>query len=231
MADEAIVEYIRDNLAAGHSETALREHLKNHGWGQADIDNAFARSNKIERPSSGIADKPRRGAKPLSRKHTGRNLLILAGLIIIAWLGWMGYRHMHLSQPDKASAPVLQSLSTQTKQTNDISTVAGAVGQYAAANGVLPTTESEISGSLVLCNDVCDPLTSQVASLVFYSASNVKIMQYSDGLTVSNVHTIYLVPRAKCVNDQIAANPDKPRAMVLLYMRDSTPPVKRCVTM
>jgi len=105
------------------------------------------------------------------------------------------------------------------KQVEDVGLVAGAMGQYASANGALPTHLSVAAGNgLVLCGSTCDPTTNTVSGLSVYQALNIKIVPYSSGLTAPNTAAMYLVPEANCANNGAVGSVNtNPRSMVLLY--------------
>jgi hypothetical protein len=129
----------------------------------------------------------------------------------------------------KAKKPVANApqpvLSLGAKQSADIDLVAGAIGQYAAANNALPTHLSATSSdSLVLCGDVCNPTLYAVNGFSVYNPSNIRLMRYTPGLVAPNQNSMYLVPGAKCgSNGQVGSVNPVPRSMVLLYVTGTTP--------
>jgi len=149
-----------------------------------------------------------------------RRLLIVLGVVLVLVVAYVVV-HRYVSPKNNPSAPgsTPPALSFTAKQTADVNLVAGAVGQYAAANGVLPAHLSVApDGSLVLCGDVCDPTLYGVGGFSVYQASDIKLMGYSPGLTPPNQSLMYLVPGAKCGTDGRAGDPNAtPRSMVILY--------------
>jgi hypothetical protein len=138
----------------------------------------------------------------------------------------------------KASKPVVaaksSALSMAAKQSADVDLLAGAIGQYAAANNVLPEHLSVASSSsLVLCGDVCNPTLYAVTGFSIYTPSDIKLMGYTPGLAAPNQNTIYLVPGAKCGSDgTVGAVDPTPRSMVLLYATTTTTSTTpRCVVL
>jgi len=233
MADSAITAYIRDNLAAGHKEAAIRERLLASGWQTTAVNEAFAQIKQHKVRSSSIT-KPRRGGRRRAVKWTRKRQLGMVVALVIVIIAALGV-HSLITPDDtsKIAANQLQHLTLQTRQANDINTIAGAVGQYTAANGgVLPSATSDAAGSLVLCGSTCDPLTSQVASLSVYAPSDVKIVPYRAGLAAPTTTAIYLVPLGKCAGGVVGAPNPNPRSMILLYRAATTPAsTPRCLSL
>ena len=137
-------------------------------------------------------------------------VLIIATVVSMAWLS-------KKPVPTPTTPP---PLTFQQKQTIDINTLAGAIGQYANANNALPLSLSVEPGNitLVMCGKICDPLTSQVTQLSAYKADEVHIESYVADLAVPDIQTIYLVPGARCnAGGGLGNSTAAPRAMVLLY--------------
>jgi len=124
-------------------------------------------------------------------------------------------------------------LSYSAKQAQDVNLVAGAVGQYAAANSALPQHLAVSNGSLVLCGSVCDPSAYEVGGFSLYQAADIKIVPYAATLTVPSQNDMYLVPGAKCGTDgRIGAVNTDPRSMVLLFASvNGTTTSPRCVVL
>jgi hypothetical protein len=167
--------------------------------------------------------------------HTRRRVLVVVvALVILAITAGIfilpGMRKKVLPAHTAQQQP-----SFAARQTMDISLVAGAVGQYAAANGVLPAHLSAApDGDLVLCGDVCNPTLYGVGGFGAYQASNIKLMAYTTGLTTPGQSVMYLVPGAKCGADGRAGDPNPtPRSMVILFAvaTGSGTPAPRCVVL
>jgi len=164
-----------------------------------------------------------------------RRLLMLCVIVLVvavaAFLARPFIFHKKTVPTVNAAKPVL---STSAKQSEDVDLVAGAVGQYAAANGALPTHLSAApNGSLVLCGDTCNPTLYSVSGFSVYQASNIHLMSYAPGLSVPNQNVMYLVPGAKCgSNGQLGSVNPAPRSMVLLYASaGATSTAQRCVVL
>ena len=233
MADETLVAYIRDSLAAGHDEAVVREHLLQSGWQSDVLQAAFAavQPQSAAQPRNATAPKPRRGSRVRTVRWTRRWQVKLAACLVVLGVGAFVFYRYDAPKP----APVHDQpirLTTQQRQANDISTIAGAIGQYAAANKVLPITAAPSGGQLVLCDTVCNPLTAQVAALVIYHADQVKIVAYRAALTATSTQVIYLVPQAKCDGGAVGGPNPNPRSMVLLYDAATTPnSTPRCIVL
>jgi hypothetical protein len=234
MENKQAVDYIREQLAAGHTEANLRAHFVQYGWAEAAVDEAFKHYHKnmksAERRSA--AKKLRRGGKQKLVKWTKRRQvkLVLTGLAVIVLVI---VTHTVITRPHKPAPVAAAPLTYQQKQNIDVNTIAGAVGQYAYANNVLPTRLSVGSGTLIMCDTTCDPTTSQISPLSVYKPTDVKIEPYVAGLTVPDDQTVYLVPLAKCQNQTSLGTPSlNQRSMVLLYASSSGSSIsQRCVTL
>jgi len=244
MESQQLVDYIEEQLKAGHSEANLRPHLLAHGWSQTAVDDAFAQHRKrTESPRQDathtLTAKP---AKPKKeRKHhvkatkwtrtryikLGFTVAALA-VVVVAARGLMGL-HRHTPPPVARKA-----LTYRQMQTEDITLLGGAVALYAQNADSLPTTLAVLAdGSMLLCGASCDSTTPEVSPLMSYKPENIKFMSYAPGLMAPDKETLYLVPEAKCAGKTKLGGADtNPRAMVILYAQaqgDSTTP--RCVTL
>lgn len=166
-----------------------------------------------------------------------RRLLLSVSVVAVAVvLGLVVHRALASKAVDKpALRPAAQvALSLGARQTADIDLIAGAVGQYVAANGALPTRLSTASGGgLVLCGNTCDTTAGAVSGLSAYQPSNIHLVGYSAGLTVPDQSTMYLVPGAKCGSSGHAGDPNSnPHSMVILSEGvTGTTPVARCLVL
>lgn len=241
MESQQIVDYIRDQLAAGFDEKTLRNHLVTHGWSVAATDDAFRRYHATSAtapvtPQVMAARKKRRGIDlPFlywSFKDWVRAVAVVA---VVAGAGVGAHAYLQQRHVQKAAVRVLPKYSFRQRQSIDVNSIGGAVSLFAQANDALPTGLSTASdGNLVLCGTSCDPRNYEVTSLLVYKPANVKLAAYIPGLSVSDPQTMYLVPGAKCTNEGTLGDASTaPRAMVILYAQDdSGAPVKqRCVTL
>ena len=154
------------------------------------------------------------------RSSARRKRQILIGLILVLIAAGALYYYMPHKSAGKSTAQAAPvQLSYNAKQAADASLLAGAVGQYAAANNALPTKLSVTpNGILVLCGSACDAVNYEVGAFNVYQSSNVKLVSYSAGLTAPNTQMMYMVPGAKCdSNGQLGAVNQTPRSMVILY--------------
>lgn len=155
-------------------------------------------------------------------------VLLVAAIIIVVHVIMMS------GSANKAPATAVQpQLSYGAKQTIDVNLVAGAVGQYAAANSVLPVRLAASNGSLVLCAATCTPSAYEVGGFNVYQPENIKLVAYSSDLTAPSASDMYLVPDAKCAgNGSIGAVNTDPRSMVILFAATtSTGSSPRCVVL
>lgn len=158
--------------------------------------------------------------------------LIVVVVLVVAVIAARTFIFPKTSKPVIAAKP--PALSLAGKESEDVGLVAGAVGQYAAANDALPTRLSvTASGGLVLCGDVCNAALYGISGFSVYQASDIQLKSYVPGLTAPNQNVIYLVPGAKCgSNGQLGAVNPKPRSMVLLYASATTTgATPRCVVL
>lgn len=172
------------------------------------------------------------------RASKRRRRMIFASVAVVvlvaAAIAWQMGAFSVFSNKKVAAAP-RQPLTAGAKQSEDIGLVAGAVGQYAAANGALPTSLSATTtNDLVLCGITCVPTNFDVNGLSYYQASGIKLVPSTPGLSVSNPSMIYLVPGAKCGSGGLVGGENSnPRSMVLLYMSVENPntPAPRCIVL
>lgn len=171
---------------------------------------------------TGMAVLPAGAARYRYQTQLLRRRLLLALAIVVVLAALIVVAHAMLA-PKAASTPPPQpaqpKLGFEAKQVVDVNLVAAAVGQYAAANGALPTHLSVgPDGGLVLCGAACDPAMYTIGGFDVYQASSIKLMAYAPGLTAPDQHTMYLVPGAKCGTDgQLGAVNPTPRSMAILY--------------
>lgn len=239
MESQQIVDYIREQLAAGHTEVRLRQHLLASGWSQPAIEDAFERYHQAANPRTAKLSlkertkKLRRGGKLAKRTKGKRIKWAVAGVVVVALLvvghNWYG-KHKELQPVSTVAKP----LTYKQKQISDVNTVAGAVAQFSADNSGLPSQLLVTSdGSLTLCGVSCDTTAATIAPLSVYHASGVKIEPYSSGFTTTDKTTMYLIPGAKCADaHNLGSINTNPRAMVIMYAQENglgvTP---RCVTL
>lgn len=164
-----------------------------------------------------------------------RRLLIVAGaVVLLAGLGIAGYKlkSKFVAKPAPQSAP---QLSYDAKQAADVQLVGGAISQYAADNGALPTQLSVApdGSGVVLCGTICDPVLYEVTGLSVYRPANIKMVGYRPDIAVPDINTMYVVPGAKCSADGHLGDPStSPRATVILYDSSRTSgPISRCVVL
>jgi hypothetical protein len=166
-----------------------------------------------------------------TRSHRAKTALALV-VLVAAVVGVYAALNRHVQPVAQAPPP----LTYREKQSSDVVTLAGAIGQYTGTNGALPTriSRSADGTALVLCGTGCDPINSQVSGLQVYAPSGVHIVPYDQNLTVPDKHTIYLVAGAHCNgNSGIGVqNLTSPKAMVLLYAAATTPGLtQRCIVL
>lgn len=227
MANTEIVEYLRQQKAAGYSEATLREHLKKQGWSAAGIDTAFRDLKHAGRkPSRKKSQLLRRGGRQKQPNRKLRRLVkfivIVAIVLVAAIIIDKVLTHKPVPKP-KATPP----LTNQQRQTLDVNTLGGAVGQYVIENNqTLPERVSPApdGSSVVLCGKTCDPNTWQVSALQAYKPSDVRLVHYATGLAVPEASTMYIVSGATCKKGTLTDQGIRPLSMAILYatQNDST---------
>lgn len=154
------------------------------------------------------------------KKRTPKLALIIVLLLAVAGVGYYFFTHKKPTASPVTNSP---ALTYSQKQSIDVNTVGGAIGQYTLANGVTPTRLSPNGSVLVMCNAVCDPNTSQISQLVVYQAKDVQIKPYVAGQLVSSVNDMYLVQGATCKDRTALGDPSsQPKSMVILYASQSS---------
>jgi len=195
----------------------------------AAINDAFARYHKSMNYTRPVPKKRR----PRKVQKLQEIVLTVVGLAVLTAIA-AGIVHLTNKPKLEAASNKPVQLNFSQKQQRDVNTIGGAIGQYTAANGgVLPTHLSigVSEDSLVMCNAVCDPTTSQISALSTYKAENVKLMTYVADLAAPDEKTIYLVPGATCKDKTTLGPPSaNVRSMVLLYAGVSGNTIsQRCV--
>jgi hypothetical protein len=238
MESQQIVDYIRQQLAAGHTEDRLRQHLLLNGWSAPQVENAFKQYDRAvaaPAPTGKKAKKrtPKQRQKRLRatrwwRKPAVKAVVVLAVVGVVGLVARTQFRE-RIAPPTK---PVQVHYTYQQMQAIDVNTVGSAISQYSVANAAIPTSISIApDGNLVLCGEVCNPLTSEVNALTSYKPSSVSFQTYAPGIAVMDKDQMYIVPGATCKNkgktvDSSAA----PKAMVILYGQTAAAGLnQRCV--
>lgn len=164
-----------------------------------------------------------------------RRLYMVGSVILLLIVVFIAARVVMMSSTThKMGTKTVQSqLSYGAKQSIDVNLVAGAVGQYAAANSVLPVRLAASNGSLVLCAATCTSSAYEVGGFNVYQPENIKLVSYSPGLTVPSVDDMYLAPGAKCAtNGSIGVVNTDPRSMVILFATTTSTGISsRCVVL
>jgi len=176
-----------------------------------------------------IAGYRRRYAQGRTKRRQIKTILAVVVVLVIAVVA---YKYMSPKAVAKPPAPV--QLTYSSRQSYDVDVVAGAVGQYATANGALPTRLVVApDNSLVLCGASCGSTTLQVGALSVYAPSNIKLVAYAPSLSAPNQNVMYLVPQAKCgANGEVGSPNPNPRSMVILYASlTGTTTEPRCVVL
>jgi hypothetical protein len=213
MDSKAVIDYIREQIRAGHSETAVRQHLAAQTWPAVSIHRAT-----MPKPAPLKRAKHRRA--PIPRWTWGTVIKLGASLAVVAALGVGVYTHWPHQQA-KAKSP--QPASYAQRQSSDVVTLGGAVANYTNVHAKLPSYLSVTpDGTMILCGDGCNSDTDAVGALMTYNASDVHFAPYSPGLVVPDASTLYMVPGALCKdNNTLGGTTDKPLAIVILYLRDN----------
>lgn len=167
------------------------------------------------------------------RSPRRRRGLLFCFVVVLAIGAVVGAKTIFGPSSTKAGTPSVQpQLTFGARQAVDVNLVAGAIGQYAAANNALPTHLETLSNtSLVLCGITCDPTNYQVSGLGVYQAPNVKLVPYAPELAAPDQNVMYLVPGASCgINGKLSGINTSPRSMVVLYqvVTTSGSSVPRC---
>jgi hypothetical protein len=239
MESQQIVDYIRQQLAAGYTEANLRDHLVKHGWSQAAVNNAFT----TYRASTTSVSKTAKAKKSHKRMHIkrikatswtrARFIKLGVGFAVLAVVG-AGVHFVIAMKNEAAGPPPKVVLTYPQKQSNDVSLIGGAVAQFAATYGDLPAQVLPASdGGLAFCGTACTVSELTLGSPQVYQPTAVKLMNYAVNLAAPDKDTMYLVPAAKCAStNAIGEASASPRSIVILYARMDGPVLKqRCVTL
>lgn len=222
MDSQAVIDYIREQINAGHSEAAVRKHLAAHSWPAASIHRAFEQYHRATMPKPSKLQRVKRRRPPIPRWTRGRTIKTIMVLAVVAAVAGGVYTHWpHKVVKPKPSAP----LSYSQRQSSDVVTLGGAVANYSKEHNGLPSYLSVTSdGTMILCGgDGCNSDTDAVGALTTYNVTDVHFAPYSPGLVTPDASTLYMVPGALCKdNSTLGSATDKPLAMVILYLRDNS---------
>jgi hypothetical protein len=221
MDSKAVIDYIREQINAGHSEAAVRQHLAAHGWPTASIHRAFEQYHRVTMPKPAALKRVKRRRPPIPRWTRRRVITLVVGLAVVAGVSVGVYTHWP-HQKAKLSAAPPQAYSQ--RQSSDVVTLGGAVANYSKEHGKLPSYLSVTpDGTMILCGgDGCNSATDSVGALMTYNVADVHFAPYSPGLVTPDAGTLYMVPGALCKDNNTLGNAtDKPLAMVILYLRDN----------
>jgi hypothetical protein len=231
MESQQIVDYIRQQLAAGHTEARLRQHLLGSGWTQPQVEAAFTqyrtatstgKTTKKSKRASKIS-KPRRKRTRVSTWTWPRRLALVGGAVVVAVVSFGIYKLTGGGEPEPEK-PAAPHYTYQQKQAIDVNTVGTVIGQYSVSTGEVPLSATiGADGNLILCGTVCDPALGEVVTLIQYKPTDVKFAAFKADLTAPDSHTMYIVPQATCKDKgkEIDAS-TRPRAVVILYSQASS---------
>jgi hypothetical protein len=239
MESQQLVDYIREQLATGYTEANLRPYLAKYGWSEQAINDAFAAYYQSKQSSQTQA----KAKKTKRREHVKRvrasrwtkpRFIKLGVSFAVLALVAFGVHFVMDMRAEKPAPPPKLKLSYTQKQSGDVSLVGGAVAQFAATYGDLPSQVMPASdGGLAFCGKACGSSQLTLGSPQVYPPSAVKLVSYTAGLKAPDEHTMYLVPAAKCASaTSIGGTSTSPRSIVILYARaENTLLKQRCVTL
>lgn len=97
-----------------------------------------------------------------------------------------------------------QQNSENNQRKNDVAAIAGAVAQYGNDNLGAPPTEATAGGNstLILCSFDCPNKVKSEAKLSYYKPEKVSFRDYTEGLTVPDDQTVYIVHQASCTENE-----------------------------
>jgi len=221
MESQQVVDYINEQLRAGHTEANVRAHMQSNGWSPEQVDTAFQQRQRAEAPQEKRATPTRKLQSRLNLRKSTRPRWIKLGIGLTAAAIAIVVTHGILvsRKPAVVQAAAPRPLTIAQKQLNDVLAVAGSMSQYVAANdGVQPNRTVLAAGGLQLCAAVCDPTASQVGPLSVYKPSGIHFAAYAPGLAAPDIQTMYLVPGAECKGKPAAVvQSADARSVVLLY--------------
>jgi len=87
MADKRLVDYVKDNLAKGHSLNEIRDFVRRHGWTDREFDEAVLEASGAPSDANfpGFVGQP--GEKKQKEKKGHKKLIIaVIILIILIWV-------------------------------------------------------------------------------------------------------------------------------------------------
>jgi hypothetical protein len=136
MDSKAVIDYIREQINAGHSEAAVRRHLAAHGWPAVSIHRAFEQYHRATMPKPAALKRVKRRRPPIPRWTRGRVIKLAVGLAVVAGVSVGVYTHW---PHQKAKVPAAPPQSYSQRQSSDVVTLGGAVANYTNEHKKLPS--------------------------------------------------------------------------------------------
>lgn len=231
MESQQVVDYISEQLNAGHSEAELRQHLLAHDWSAAAVDSAFERYHQATMPKPAELKTAKKRYRVRIPRWTRARVIKLGTVFAVVVVLAVGVHIYQAQRPVKQAAAV--PITYVQRQTQDVVIVGGAVANFVAdSGGKLPVKDVVAAdGNLLLCAAVCDPATPEVSRLQVYRPADVSIMAYSSGLEVPDKGTMYIVPGGSCHgNAELGEQSARANSAVILYGRwENNALSQRCV--
>ena len=212
---QQIIDYVRQHLAQGFSETDIRAHLATSGWPQEAINQAFAQYHNTQGAPTPVAPPRPTVSSSLQQAHKsksslGKRIIIGTAVLVVGIVVLFLILAASPKTPktlDKLATPALETNSQNTERENDVAMLAGAISTYESNNqNALPqSTAADASPkTLDICGTSCTATTKSTVQLDYYAntPATTSLRSYATNLTVPDTQTIYIVPYASCKSDK-----------------------------
>lgn len=194
MSDQALIDYVQKNLAAGFSEGEIRATLQKAGWPEADIAAAFAprETKSPEAPLALPEEEEQVGFFGKYRRLLAIIIILLVAGPLVSYGGLFVYKKFFKAAPSAPPAPPpateLPETGTGSKeQPNaaskrdqqrlaDIQTIQNALDNYFATNQFYPKALAELAQATYLENVPVDPRSARP---YLYAALGEPVLNYS----------------------------------------------------
>lgn len=185
MAEQSLVDYIKQTLASGFSENEIRKTLAEASWEAREIEEAFV---QIHDGKPGA--RQREPQEDFFTRHRRALVILLAAIVllpVLAYGGFFLYQRFTVPKTEEAALPVYAT-PAQTPKTEDmeakrdeqrirdIKTLQDALDSYFAAKQFYPRDLTELISEATLTRLPADPKTNQ---LYLYTPLGDPALHYS----------------------------------------------------
>jgi len=249
------LDYIREQLAAGQSEAAIRTGFAQSGWPQPAVDNLFTQyyASQGNNPEATVPAQPATTTPPVttsaepvqSTQKPKRRLpkffipVIIGGVVLLVLIlilalvlrGSTGSKVIN-----KTSQAALTQNAGDVARKTDVAQILAGISNYVASHsGNLPDQTAAGNGpdTILLCGGRCTPASEMPVSLSHYknTPQAVSFHAYAKDLKVPDAETVYIVGNTSCNGDSLGATNQPSRAAVLFASPNGSSLKQQCVNL